>query len=444
MSHPIPGPPVVAIHNNLETFFPFLQRAGDPDIFQKRKYRGDRGLFWLGDPKLVFVTAPVPGAPLVCERWGYPGTTALAPEVTTGQLSLDILHEDGLVARIVEYAGPDRTIQLIPYATTAELFYLVEGLRTRHGLTVLLPESPAPEQLWVRDYADTKSGFRALAAQCLGAPDLFPPGFVCSDQSQAAGAVEWFLGNGRTCVVKADRGESGLGHAVFSPDRPAGEPALQVLQQNPFLCGDVLIVDQYIGSPENLSPSFEFFVPPRGAGEPHLTYVSQQTFSSFGRFAGVLLSRDFERAGWYPLMLARGLKLGGTLQELGYVGHFDLDAVVDEAGHPYLLEINARRTGGTYVHEFACHTFGSDYLGQVVLLSVNAMPSGGITSAEVLLDRLGDLLYPAPGLDGGVVVTVTSTLHNGEFGCILVAPDEARVMRLHETLSERIRSLSTG
>jgi phosphoribosylglycinamide formyltransferase 2 len=145
-----PEVPLVAIHNNLETFYKFLQRAEDPEILRKRFHRGERGIFWLGDPKLLFVTAASPAADQVCRRWGYPGTLVVEPTNPTPQLSLDILREPQLLARILEHAGPGRTIRLIPYATTREFLQLAAELRGR-GLTILLPESPSPEKLWLRD-----------------------------------------------------------------------------------------------------------------------------------------------------------------------------------------------------------------------------------------------------------------------------------------------------
>lgn len=430
--------PIVAIHNNLETFFGFLQRAKDPSIFQKRKYRGDRGQFWLGDPKLLFVTASSPGAELVTSRWGYPGTHVLAPQNPTHQLSLDIQNEPRLLEAIVAYAGSARTISLVPYATTAEFLQLAETLHTRYGLTVHLPESPAPENLGLRDYVDSKAGFRELAARIIPGDDVCPPGFICKETHQAAEAVDWFLSRGETCVVKANGGESGIGHSTFSPGEARLKPPLETLQQNPFLKNDLIIVEQFIASSEHTSPSLEFFVPPMGAGKPQVTYVSQQLFSEFGRFAGVLISQQQEQTDWYPVLLKRGMNLAAFLQEQGYVGHFDLDAVIDSRGHPYLLEINARRTGGTYVHEFALHTFGPEYLKNVVLLSRNAVKSGQITKTEKLLECISDLLFPQYAPNSGIVITVTSTLEAGEFGYIGIAPTEAKVLDLNAALMERL------
>lgn len=428
--------PIVAIHNNLEPFFKFLKRANDPKILERRKYWGDRGLFWLGDPKLLVVSATSPGAKIVSQHWGYPNTEILAPDNPTFQLSFDILKDPRLTARIVDYAGPTRTICLVPYATTAEFLQLAETLRTRYGLTVILPESPKPEHIWLRDYVDTKAGFRDIVSQCIPAPDLFPPGFICENIAHAAESVEWFLNRDETCVAKANSGESGFGHTTFSPADPKQEPILETLRRNPFLKDGIIIVEKYI--PSHISPSLEFFVPSIKDGKPRVTYVSQQLFSEFGNFAGVLISRLQEQEDWYPLLYERGMKVAETLQEQGYIGHFDLDTIIDDSGHPYLLEINARRTGGTYVHEFASFTFGPDYLQRIVLLSQNAIPSNGITRVETLLDSLSDLLYPTYGPESGIVITVTSTLETGEFGCISIAKDEMGILKLNNALTQRL------
>ncbi len=403
-------------------------------------YRGDRGLFWLGDPKILFATAPTPDAAEVCRRWGYPGTTLLAPSRPTHQLCMDVLRDPSLVACIRDYAGTARRIRLIPYAATAEFYRLAGTLQNKYGLEVVLPESPAPDLLWLRDYADSKAGFRALVSECLTSAEVLPPGFVCKDIRHAAGAVEWFLQRGEACVVKADGGESGIGHIAFHADLPRGEPVRKTLEKNPFLRNDNIIVEKYIQSRQDISPSLELFVPPASEGAPRITYLSRQHFTSFGRFAGVVVSRDLEKACWYPPLCKMGLKLANHLQELGYVGHFDLDAVVDDCDRLFLLETNARRTGGTYVHEFATHTFGPAYLQNVALMSIKSLSTGGIKQLDALLERLSGLLYPIHSSQSGVVVTVTSTLSEGEFGCILVADCESALTALHQSLLSSLQS----
>ena len=59
---PEPAVPTIAIYNNLETFFKFLQRSNEHKVLEKRTYRGDRGIFWLGPQKLLITTKRIPDA----------------------------------------------------------------------------------------------------------------------------------------------------------------------------------------------------------------------------------------------------------------------------------------------------------------------------------------------------------------------------------------------
>lgn len=436
--------PIVAIHNNVESFFEFLNRTEDPSVVQRMQYKGDRALLWLGDPKLVFVTLPISHAEHLCQLLGYQGTRFIAPENPSPWLSLDILRESPLITRLVEYAGAERTLQLVPYAATRQFFQLTETLRTEYGLNVLLPESPSPECLWLRDYIDTKAGFRLLVSRWLSnSVELLPQGFICRDRQQAAEVAYWFGTNGQDCIIKPDGGESQLGHHILHPgDFSAPEDILRELDLNPFLSGDSIIVEEFIHSSVQLFPSVELFVPPLGSGSPEITYPANQLFLECGGFCGVLVSRELLDTNWYPSMAEGGLLIATRLQEMGYVGHFDLDAIVDDQGRVSLLEVNSRRTGGTHVHEFARFFFGLDYLSDVVLLDHQAMGSGAITRFDHLLQVIGDLLYPMQHGQRGVIVTVTSTLAVHKFGCIIVAPSAEEALALQQALTERIYNAS--
>lgn len=435
--------PVVALYNNLETFFKFLKRSSNQIILEQRTYRGDRGIFWLGKSKLLVVTKAIPHAEYICRHWGYAETQVVAPQQTTYQLSLDIMRDPDLVQKIVAYAGPQKTIQLIPYATTPELYRLANYLCDEFGLTVLLPESPTQPNLWIRDYIDTKAGFRSLAPQYTSDKDsLIPPGFACRNAEDAARAVLWFNQRQLGAVVKADGGESGIGNLVFRAGDTAMEDVLAQISSDPYLNDDLIVVDQLIESETQLSPSLELFVPATGA--PAITYVSRQLFSAFGRFAGVLISNELTQSKWYPRLAKNGLQIAARLQALGYVGHFDIDAIIDDQGRTYLLEINARRTGGTYVHEFATMTFGKDYLQKVALLCNNSVKCNGINQLEDLLKNLQNLLYPIAGTNRGVVITVTSSLAMAEFGCILIAQSEKELFDLNQEMLLQLETHSSN
>jgi hypothetical protein len=451
-----PTLPVVVIYNNLETFYSFLRRATDPDVVHRRYFRGDQALFWLGADKLVFTSVPVPHAAYVRGQLGYGGTFVAAPRAPTPWLSLDILREAELLEQLVAYAGRGRTVQLIPYATTGEFLHLADRLRREHGLRVLLPESPAPDALWVRDHIDTKPGFREWAGAWL--PDAcrrLPQGTICTRPAQAAAAARQFATENMPCVIKAAAGESGIGHWVITPDACPTEAALiEGLRANPYLSEGPVVVEQLILSPARLSPSLEFCVPAAAcpgcatgagvasttAGEPYRTYLSDQLFLGFGDFGGVLLDRALLEAPWYPSLVDDGLLIARRLQALGYAGHFDLDAIIDADGQPYLLEVNARRTGGTHAHEFALRQFGPDYFRQVTVLAHNRVASGAITDWPALQAALRDLLYPAGGELRGVVVTIASALAVGEFGCCIIAPSRPEVLALYAEVQRRVRA----
>ncbi len=439
--------PTVAICNTSEVFFEFLNQIEEPvtlaRLIRERQFKGERALLWLGDPKLVFTSFRVQRLEYVQDRLGYRGTRHAAPASPTAWLCSDIMREPALVEQLLDYAGADRTMRLIPYATTPQFLKLVEMLEQEYHLSVLLPESPPRESIWVRDYIDTKSGFRSLAANWLAQPsEWLPQGMVCRNTETAASAARWFQAQGRTCIVKPDNGENGFGQHRITADDAAPSDILKQLRSDPFLQRGPVIIEEFIESPQNLSPSVEFYVPPLGSGEPEMTYVSNQLFTEDGSFGGVLVSRELLEAPWYPPLAEKGLLIAGNLQRMGYVGLFDLDTVVDEQQRPFLLEINSRRTGGTHVHEFAQFAFGPDYLDQTVLLSDDMADSQSITQLDRLEEVIDDLLYPMQGKRQGVVLTITSTLPAGRFGCIFVAPSTAEAIEVRQELTERIHQAS--
>ncbi len=439
--HIDPNTPLAVIYNNVETFYPFLRRAVDDTPIHQRLYWGDRALLWLGDPKLAIVAAAPPHLDDLRERLGYTGTECLSPPTPSPFISQDVLDAPALMGRLADYAGPGRTLQLVPYATTPQLYRLAEALRQDYGLMVHLPESPAPENHWLRDHIDTKNGFRHLAARWLrGGDDLLPPGFVLHGRGAAASAAHWFARQGQACIIKADRGEGSIGQEVISPgSHTAPADIASLLEANPFLGSDAIVVERFIHSSARLSPSIEFFVPPAEAGPPAMTYFANQLFLPSGQFGGVLVAQELLEKDYYRVMHAAGARIAAGLQAMGYVGHFDLDAIIDDAGRVYLMEVNARRTGGTHAHEFARFFFGPDYLDRCVLLCQNNLSSGGITRYEALARRVDDLLYPAAG-KVGVVITSTSTLPQGAFGCFIIAPTTPQALALEEELVRRIEA----
>jgi hypothetical protein len=431
--------PVVVVHNYLESFREFLSRAGDKEVLLNRRFNGDQALFWVGDPKLVISSAPIEHADYICEKWGYAHTITASPSELSCSLSMDILREPLLIEKTIDFAGSQKRVALVPYASTKELFVLAETLREEHGLEVLMPESPYLENLWVKDYVDSKVGFRTLVTQWIQEENSYPFGYISPDLEHLVEMAEWFRLRGKGCVVKASIGGSGVGN-LFLPieTMTTRECIAKKVMENAFLKEDLFIVEEHIISPNQVSPSMELFVPHPEDGSPKITYFCDQLFEDSGRFAGMLVGKELEDEPWYPKLARAGLRIANQLQQIGYVGYFDLDSVEDEEGDIHFVEINSRRTGGTFAHEFLYHVFGSDYGEEVSLLCRNKFPSGKIKTLEELEKVIDDLAYPMDEEKQGVIVMLTSMLYQGYFGFIILAPNLDETKRLYEELVRRL------
>ncbi|MGG6297961.1 hypothetical protein ACQ4M4_26500 [Leptolyngbya sp. AN02str] len=433
--------PIVVVCNTAEAYTSFFDPLLDRTIQAQSIFQvhtsSDRALFWLRSAKLVIGSLPLHHLAEVNQRWGYGHTQYCYPSTATPSLCRDILDTPELLQTIVSYAGESRAIQLIPYANTATFYELVNRLQAA-GLTVYLPESPDLGNRWLRDALDTKLGFRSLLAQCLpeGAEHM-PLGFGAVSIHQTAEIVSWFLQRARACIVKTNEGVLGWGQLVFQPGA-VRSPAdiLTLLQSQPLLNHTSLVIEAYIDSPQHLFPSAEFFVPAPTVGLPYLTYVSNQLFCH-GQFAGVLMSPDLAEQPWYNRLVTQGLHLAKALQAMGYVGHFDLDGLVDEAGRLYLLEVNPRRTGATHVHELACHLLGADYAAHHTLISQTAIATVHHTYSA-LVQKLQPVLYPRHGKPEGVIITHTSNLASGQFGYVAIAPTLIEARSLQQYISTNL------
>jgi hypothetical protein len=438
--------PTVVVSNFAEAHLDFLGRCADPaereELISSEAYHADRTLLWAGDPKLLIVSYPIAHADLICQRLNFPLTTHTYPNIPTHYLSRDILRETRLLDEIVAYAGSSRTIQIIPYATTPDFLQLVEVLRLDYHLDVRTPESPDREHFWLRDYVDTKTGFRMLASNWLAdADELLPFGVTCYNLEHAIQVSEWFSSRGEACVLKADTGESGIGTFVIHPHTGKLDEEIKAsLMQDPYFVGELIVVEKYIPAAQQISPSLEIRVPALAEGKPEITYVSKQLFLKFGDFCGIQIDKSLYQSGWYKKLAVSGITIAEKLQAMGYVGHFDMDCIVGDDERLYLLEINARRTGGTHVHEFAHHFYGDSYIDEASFLSYEAMDSGTISNPEILIEVLREFLFPIQGNKNfGLIITITHTLKNYRFGCISVGQTASQALQLQQDVLEHIR-----
>lgn len=438
--------PCVFVCNTAETFLNYMSRADRPELrhrlIDEMRVLGDRALLHPADSKLVIISVAIAHFDLFVKQVGFTQTRYLVPTNSSPCLCEDICADEAILEAIAHYAGEEHTIQLIPHATTPPFLRLADTLRSRYGLTVLLPESPSHKSLWLRDYVDTKAGFRHLFSQIqasLPSGVSLPEGYIAQNLEQAAAIAQWFMSRDQSCLVKADTGNDALGHTVFSPKLQLSlDDIHHHLSQNPFIHEGVIIVEELVPSSARLFPSVELFVPPLDQGNPEVTYVCNQLFFESGTFAGVLVSREFDRESWYQPLVDAGVAIAYHLQRLGYVGHFDLDAIVDEQERLFCIEINARRTGGTHVHEVGNCLFGKDYLEHTVLLSNTSMSSKSICDFPTLHRILEPLLYPMGDRAQGMIITHTSGLADHKFGYVLAAPTQAEALELQSQIVQML------
>ena len=437
--------PIVVIFNNREVSAWELQYIHEASSIEKiTNYNhsvGDRGLLWLGANKLAIVSAPLPEAGSLMMQLGYSATDVAYPSYPSQFLCLDVLKDAALMQRLLDYAGVDRKIQLIPYSATPQFYELVTTLEAQYHLKVVLPESPSHDCFWIKHYADTKAGFRQLASACLpNATELLPQGFICENLAQITAAAQWFQAQNRTCILKPNQGWDGVGLMVLDPESDLTEK-LQPQQLHPALLEKLTVVEEYIHSVGDtylpLFPSAEFFVP--RYGEPRIAHICNQILE--GRFSGLTISRDLWEQPWTVMLLESGLQIAQYLQSMGYVGHFDLDAVVTHTGRVRLLEVNARRTGSTHIHELAAFLFGPDYLQHVALLSQCSVDSGVINDYQWLVSKVADLLYNSEKRQGIILIN-TSSLSHHKFGYISIASSLEETFSLQKELFRRVHTLA--
>ncbi|WP_205370430.1 hypothetical protein [Thermoleptolyngbya sp. PKUAC-SCTB121] len=435
-----PTTPLVILGNTLEANGYLLYR--EPDLARRealiRGFRvaNERSLLWLGDRKLVITEAPVAHVDYLRDRLGYSQLQHACPEHSSDSICADILRESALLQRIVDFADDAGALQLIPYATTPAVHKLADLLRQTYGLTVYLPESPAPDRLWLREYVQTKLGFRMLVGQWMG--NWLPEGYVARSVEEAGVIAHTFLQRGQGCIVKANTGFLGIGHTVFRPEAaPSLDEMQSTLRQNPYYANDLLIVEAQIPSAQALSPSAEVVVPANRAEPPYLAAICAQQVLPSGAYAGELVSPSWADASWYADLSAAALEVGKKLQAMGYIGHFDLDGIVDDAGTLYLLEVNARRTGGTHVYELAQFLLGERRAQTATLLSRTSAPCPAVNCWADLERAIADLLFPQAS-GWGVVITNSAGLVRHQIGYAILAANQADALALQHALTTRL------
>lgn len=263
-----------------------------------------------------------------------------------------------------------------------------------------------------------------------------PLGFICKDINEANQIGQWFLNTQRSCVLKSNFGESGWGLKILKNDQ-AGHVKRKIGVDKDSIWNDTsIIVEEYIQPDVKASggsPSIEVYV---GEDGPKITYICGQTVDNLGSFGGVSLGKDILDKKTTIKLRRLGIIVGREYWKMGYMGYFDIDAVVaKDTKEIYLIETNTRRTGGTHVYDIAKKLFGTRWEQKNFLISNDRFCYGKkIMAPNVIFDKIEDLLYPIDGSRSGIIATFIDE-RRPVIGFVIVGKDnKTECLKIYEKL----------
>ncbi|MGA6160617.1 ATP-grasp domain-containing protein [Stenotrophomonas sp. NPDC087984] len=432
--------PTLCVSNAVDTLRGIAQRAPEAEaeaIISSCFAQQDQAIFWRPAEKLIITSTPITGLDWQAEFLGLRGIQNDSPHSSSGSLFADILYDLRLMARIARHAGEGRRLRLIPHTTTPDLWTFAAAMRRNFDVTVELPESSEDQGL--RDLLDTKSGLRDLAAGAglADGPCRVAQGEHCRDTRQVVAAVAEMQAAGRSCIVKADKGEASVGLLLFQPG-DSEDKIIRALEESPFYGDDLIVVEEYITGEGVVFPSVEYIVPDTD-GAPYLTHACEMLFDGPTRLMGNVTSGSLVHQAWHRHLLAGGQAIAEELQRRGFRGHFGIDAVARADGEVFMLDLNARRTGSTHLHDFGLQFFGPGYLTSWTVGNFDfpGLPEG-LTVKEVV-SLLGPLVRSPLHARSGVVPCELSGLAKGRFGTVIYASSMAEFHHLVRQVHERIQ-----
>jgi len=395
-----------------------------------------RSFFWEDDNKIIITPSEIP-VPLFKwnkDKLGLGDVENYFLKETNIDLSSAVIKDQDLWLKLVGLAKKNYDLRLSPYAITPAFMYLAKKLENE-GVKFRIDEEP--KKLEVVNYLDSKAGFREVVGS-LSKDYSFvkiPEGFVCSNFSEAVSKVIWFFHKNKSCVIKANTGESGWGVMILKVDKFDNETEFSKYIEKNFIKDNIwenglLIVEEYIYPDIRVSggsPSSEMFI---SNSRTKITYSCEQVVGANGEFLGVGVGREA-----VPVSLRNRLEsitdiIGQKYQALGYRGFFDVDFVISSAGIPYAVETNTRRTGGTHVYDLGRRVFGNDLSSWGYLLSSDSFVYGKIPmKADKILEKAKSMLFPIKSKNKGLFITLINEI-DPILGYIVIGSRKKEVINL--------------
>lgn len=377
--------------------------------------------------------------------FGNKNLEILVPKEHTGQICLDVLHDEKIMQRLAVVARQAKKVSLTSYSASHQFYDLVHQLR-KNGLDIILPESPEEPDSWTVNFYGSKGGIRQLAQQSGAAkPDFkMSSGMVSVGvQDTAKIAAKMYLKQ-KGIVLKTNKGHSGAGMFLFRPgDLPetyfqCQQEILRRLMKEPYWEKFPIIIEELMDI--NLSigggnPNVEFKI--HKSGKVEMLYYCGMRVSKDGVFSGVEVSKDVLSHKVIAKIMDVGFFIGEQFATQGYRGYYDADFVATKNGELYITESNVRRTGGTHVYHTAKALFGKDFLYDTYTLSTNLynLPGKKKRSFRDVLAALEPILFNKKTKEG-VVLGAANLLKSNQIAYIVFGKTKKRALELEVKMHE--------
>lgn len=369
----------------------------------------------------------------------------ITPKTHTGEICIDMLHDDSVMQALVDAANGSRRLTVKSYATSQQFLDLIQTMRDK-GLTIFTPDAPEEEDSWTVNFYGSKSGIRQLAQQSRAAePDfVMPDGVIVMGVVDAAKVAAKKFIKERGVVLKTNKGHSGAGVLLFGEgelptDYTACEKAiLERLRRDTYWDIFPIVVESFIAINPAIGggcPNVEFQILKNGHVE--FLYYCSMRVNKQGVFKGVEIHNEVVSDQVAARMVDTGFFIGEQYRAAGYRGYFDVDFVAARNGQLYVTESNVRQTGGTQVYEVAKHLFGKDFMYATYILSNNSfqLPTEKPYTIETLLEKLKPLLFDKQKKEG-VIVSSANMLNQCQLEYIVFGPNKRRAYELEQEMEQ--------
>jgi hypothetical protein len=302
---------------------------------------GDQAVFWSAGPRIVVLH---PGHEPdwlddLSRVLHEPPPLIVAPPARTGRLLADLLASDRALAHLLDALGAPRQVRLMCFGATPEIYALAATVRARDHDVVL--DVPPEDRYWTTTYLDSKLCCADLATALPGV--RVPPGWTVSSWRELRGVVDVVLDRGLTALVKAPYGVGRAG--CLTIDAEHADRFWPAIGEDPFFRTFPMLVQERVevASASEMS-GIDVCITDNGV---------DRTVTSIERRDGAQCCTLGPATRLLPTGVAEAVAQAGghitaAARAIGYRGWLGADLLPGADGALYLIELNARRTGGMH------------------------------------------------------------------------------------------------